>query len=149
MPSVCDNIASHKRLNPADILDFAANGRLTYGDDDTVLFVCKPTDGSPSGRPPFDDPVRIYVPLLARLQKTHACHAEAYYHLRVTRTSKCFNGFAVGLPWKPVKSGKCTDALNFKSVRPPAKRFEGQFFIPSCPTALTSASVSTTVSLCR
>ena len=71
-PSLCDHIASHKRPDPPDILHLAAQGRLTRGDDDTLLLVHNSTSTSHSGRPPFDDPVRIYVRLLARRQIIHA-----------------------------------------------------------------------------
>ncbi|CAN0207640.1 unnamed protein product, partial [Ascophyllum nodosum] len=71
---LCDHLPSHQRPDPADILDLAAKGRLIQGNHDTVLLVRKPTtaisrpDGPPIRlrRPPLDDPVRIYVPLLAR-----------------------------------------------------------------------------------
>ena len=64
--SFCDHIASHKQPDPADFLDLAAKGSLICGDDDTLLLVRKLTVASLSRRPPFDDPVRIYVPLLAK-----------------------------------------------------------------------------------
>ena len=44
-------------------------------------------------RRPFDDSVRIYVPLLARPWIMHACHAEASCHLGVTRTLKMLERF--------------------------------------------------------
>ena len=65
-PTLCDHITSHKRPDPADIIDLASKGRLALGDDDTVLLVCNNTATSRPGRRPLDDPVRIYVPLLAR-----------------------------------------------------------------------------------
>ena len=81
LTSLCDHIPSHQRPDPADILDLAAKGRLIQGDHDTVLLVRDPVvvasrpDGPPAHprRPPFNDPVRIYVPLLARPWIMHAC----------------------------------------------------------------------------
>ena len=99
--SLCDHLPSHARPEIADITDIAAKGRLLEGDDDTILLVRKPitTDSTPNShkrcrsRPPFDDPVRIYVPLLARLWTIYACHAEASCHLGVTRTLKMLERF--------------------------------------------------------
>ena len=71
--SLCGHILSHQRPDHAAILDLAAKGRLIQGDHDTILLVrgsaavaSKP-DGLPARlrRPLFNDPVRIYVPLLA------------------------------------------------------------------------------------
>ena len=86
---------------PADILDLATKGRLVQGDHDTILLVRGPApvaprpDGSPARlrRPPFYDPVRIYVPLLARPWIMHAYHADASCHLGVTRTLKMLERF--------------------------------------------------------
>ena len=71
--SLCNHLPSHTRPDIADITDLAAKGRLLEGDDDTILFGRKPITvasapghNSHKSRPPFDDPVRIYVPLLAR-----------------------------------------------------------------------------------
>ena len=99
--SLCDHLPSHKRPEIADIIDLAAKGRLLGGDDDTILVVRKQitTDSTPDGhnshrrRRPFDDPVLIYVPLLARPWIMHACHAEASCHLGVTRTLKMLERF--------------------------------------------------------
>ena len=99
--SLCDHLPSHTRPGIADITYLAAQGRLLEGDDDSILLVRKPitTDLTPNGhnsrrnRPPFDDPVRIYVPLLARPWILHACHAEASCHLGVTRTLKMLERF--------------------------------------------------------
>ena len=71
--SLYDHLPSHTRPEIADITDLAAKCRLLEGDDDTILLVRKPitTVSVPSAhnsrrsRPPFDEPVRIYVPLLA------------------------------------------------------------------------------------
>ena len=101
LTSLCDHIPSHQRLDPADILDLAAKGRLIQGDHDTVLLVRDPVaaasrpDGPPARprRPPFNDSVRIYVPLLARPWIVHACHADASCHLGVTRTLKMLERF--------------------------------------------------------
>ena len=72
--SLCDHLPSHTRSEYSDITDLAAKGRLLEGDDDTILLVRKPITAvsashghnSRRNQPPFDDPVRIYVPLLAR-----------------------------------------------------------------------------------
>ena len=89
LPSTfCDHIASHKRPDPADIIDLATKGRLANGDDDTLLLVRNYTAAGRPGRPPLDDSVRIYVPLLARPQIMHACHAVTSCHLGVTRALK-------------------------------------------------------------
>ena len=101
LTSLCDHISSHQRLDPADILDLAAKGRLIQGDHDTVLLVRDPVaaasrpDGPPARprRPPFNDSVRIYVLLLARPWIVHACHADASCHLGVTRTLKMLERF--------------------------------------------------------
>lgn len=37
-PSLCDHITSHKRSDPADILDLSTKGRLIHRDDDTLLW---------------------------------------------------------------------------------------------------------------
>ena len=100
-PSLCDHIPSHQRPVLADILDLAAKGRLTQGGHDTILLVLGPAtvasrpDGLPARprRPPFNDPVRIYVPLLARPWIMHACHADASCYLGVTRTLKMLERF--------------------------------------------------------
>ena len=99
--SLCDHISSHQRPDSADILDLAAKGRLIQGDHDTILLVRGPAAvaSSPVGlparlrRPPFNDPVRIYVPLLARPWMMHACHADTSCHLGVTRTLKMLERF--------------------------------------------------------
>ena len=99
--SLCDHLPSHKRPEIADITDLAAKGRLLGGDDDPILLVRKQitTDSTPDGhnshrrRRPFDDPVCLYVPLLARRWIMHTCHAEASCHLGVTRTLKMLERF--------------------------------------------------------
>ena len=99
--SLCNHIPSHQRPDPADILDLASKGRLIQGDHDTILLVRGPAavaprlDGPPARlrRPPFNDPVRIYVPLLARPWIMHACHTDASCHLGVTRTLKMLERF--------------------------------------------------------
>ena len=101
LTSLCDHIPSHQRPDPADILDLAAKGRLIQGDHDTILLVRGPAavasrpDGLPARlrRPPFNDSVRIYVPLLARPWIMHACHVDASCHLGVTRTLKKLERF--------------------------------------------------------
>ena len=75
-----------------DIADLAAKGRLLQGDHDSTLLVRKPISGHRS-RVPFDDPIRIYVPHLARPWIMHACHADASCHLGVTRTLKMLERF--------------------------------------------------------
>ena len=99
--TLCNHLPSHTRPETADITDLATKGRLLQGDDDTTLLVRKsraPTPG-PSGSsdgsqpPPFNDPVRIYVPLLARPWIMHACHADASCHVGVTRTLKMLERF--------------------------------------------------------
>lgn len=75
-----DHIASHKRPDLAGTLGLPAKGSLSRGDNDTLLVVRNPTSL------PFDDPVRIFVPLLERRKIIHACHADASCHLGVTRT---------------------------------------------------------------
>ena len=83
--SFCDHMASHER---PDLAEPAAKDRLSRGDADTLLWVRNYTVAIHSGQPPFDDPIRIYVPLLARPQIMHACLASAFCHLGVTRTLK-------------------------------------------------------------
>ena len=94
LTSLCNRIPSHQRPDPADILDLATKGRLIQGDYDTILLVrnhiavASRLDGPPARvrRPPFNDSVRIYVPLLARPWIMHACHADAFCHLGFMRT---------------------------------------------------------------
>ena len=98
---VCNYLPSHTRPESVDITDLAAKGRLLEGDDDTILLVRKPitTASAPNGhdsrrsRPPFDNPVRTNVPLLARSWIMHACHADASCHSGVTRTLKMLELF--------------------------------------------------------
>ena len=95
-PTLCDHMPSHARPETTDIADLAAKGHLLQGDDDTILLVRKliPVTSAPDDHydrrspPPFDDLVRIYMPLLARSWIMHACHANASCHLGVTRTLK-------------------------------------------------------------
>ena len=99
--SFCDHFSSHMRPEITDIADLAAKGRLLQGDYDSTLLVRKPitnalTPATLSGRRsrvPFDDPIRIYVPHLARPWIMHACHADAACHLGVTRTVKMLERF--------------------------------------------------------
>ena len=101
LTSLCDHIPSHQRPDPADILDLAAKGRLIQSDHDTILLVrnhiavASSPDGPPAcvRRPPFNDSVRIYVPLLARPWIMHACHADTSCHLGVMRTLKMLERF--------------------------------------------------------
>ena len=44
-------------------------------------------------RPPLDDPVRIYMPLLARPWIMYVCHADASCHRGATRTLKMLERF--------------------------------------------------------
>ena len=101
LTSLCDHIPSHQRPDPADILDLAAKGRLIQGDHDTILLVrnhiavAPSPDGPPARarRPPFDDSVRIHVPLLATPWIMHVCHVDASCHLGVMRTLKMLERF--------------------------------------------------------
>ena len=91
-PSFGNHIASHKRPDPADILYLASKGRLAH-DNDTLLFLRNSAASSHPGRPSFDDPVHVYVPLLARPQILHYCHADTSCHLGVTRTLEMLQRF--------------------------------------------------------
>ena len=99
--SLGDHLPSHTRPEIADIADLAAKGRLIQGDDDSIQLVRKLITTaltseayiSRRSRTPFDDPVRIYVPHSARPWITHACHANASYHLGVTLTLKMMERF--------------------------------------------------------
>ena len=101
LASLCDHIPSHRRPASTDILDHAAKGRLIQGDYGTTLFVRNPVTVASSpvdtparlGRLPSNDPVCIYVLLLARQWIMHACHADASSHLGVTRTLKMLERF--------------------------------------------------------
>ena len=101
LTSLCDHIPSHQRPDPADILDLAAKGRLIQGDHDTILLVrnhiavAPRPDGPPARarRPPFNDSVRIYAPLLARSWIVYACHADASCHFGVMHTLKMLERF--------------------------------------------------------
>ena len=98
---LCDHLPSHRRPEIDNITDLATKGRLLQGDHDSILLVRKPitnaltseTHNSCRSRGPFDDPVRIYVPHLARPWIMHACHANASCHLDVTRTLKMLERF--------------------------------------------------------
>ena len=67
--SLCDHLPSHTRPETADIVGLAAKGRLLLGGDGTVLLVRNPITVASApddhysrrGRPPFNDPVRIYL----------------------------------------------------------------------------------------
>ena len=99
--SLCDHLPSHKRPETTDIADLATKGHILQGDHDSTLLVRKPvtnalTPTALSGhqrRVPFDDPIRIYVPHLARPWIMHACHADVSCHLGVTRTLKMLERF--------------------------------------------------------
>ena len=101
LTSLCDHIPSHRRPASTDILDLAAKGRLIQGDYGTTLFVRNPVTAASSpvdtparlGRLLFNDPVRIYVPLLARPWIMHAYHADASCHLGVMRILKMLERF--------------------------------------------------------
>ena len=100
-PSLCDHLPSHTRRETADIADLAAKGHLLQGDIDTILLVRKPIPVASApddhngrrSRPPFDDPVRIYVPLLARPRIMNACLVDTSCRLGVTRTLKILERF--------------------------------------------------------
>ena len=99
--SLRDHLSPHTRRGIADIADLAAKGPLIQGDHDSILLVRKPitnalaseTHSSRRCRAPFDEPVRIYVPHLARPWIMHACHADTSCHLGVTRTLKMLERF--------------------------------------------------------
>ena len=101
LTSLCEHIPSHRRPASTDTLDLAAKGRLIQGDYGTTLFVRNPVTVASSpvdtpvrlGRLPFNDPVRIYVPLLARPWIMHTCHDDAFCHLGVMRTLKMLEFF--------------------------------------------------------
>ena len=121
LTSLCDHIPSHRGPASTDVLDLAAKGHLIQGDYGTTFFVRNPVTVASSpvdtsarlGRLPFNDPVRIYVPLLARPWIMHACHADASYHLGVARTLKmleCFYrwvGMEVCTKWWVRRCLKC------------------------------------------
>ena len=90
--SFCDHLPLHMRPEITDIVDLAAKDRLLQGYHDPTLRVRKPISGHRSPVP-FDDPIRIYVPHLARPWIMHACHADASCHLGVTRTFKMLERF--------------------------------------------------------
>lgn len=71
-----------------DILELVVKGCLLQGDGDTLLLILYSAVASHPGRPHFEDPIYIYVPLLARPQIMHAYHADASCHLGVTRALK-------------------------------------------------------------
>ena len=99
--SLCDHMPSYTRPEIADIADLAAKGRLLQGDNDSILLLRKPitnaltseTDNSRRSHAPFDNPVRTYVPHLARPWIMHACHADTSCHLDVPRTLKMLERF--------------------------------------------------------
>ena len=99
--SFCAHLPPQTRPEIAEIVDLAAKGRLLQGDDDTTLLVRKPIlaawvpDGHNRGRirHPLDNPIRIYVPLLARPWIMHTCHADASCRLGVKRTLKILERF--------------------------------------------------------
>ena len=156
LTTLCDHIPSHQRPDPADILDLAANGRLIQGDHETILLVrnhiavvFRP-DGPPARvrRPPFNDSVRIYVPLLARPWIMYATPMPPITSVLCV-PSKCLNASTGGLVWKPARNGGCAAASNARRVRPPARRFAGQSSPSPHPTVLASPSVLTALGPCR
>ena len=157
LTSLCDQISSHKRPDPAYILDLAAKGRLIQGNHDTVLLVRDPVAvaSRPDGplarprRPPFNDSVRIYVPLLARPWIMHACHADASCHLGVTRTLKMLERCYWLVGMKPARNDGCAAASNARRVRPPVRRFTGQSSPSPYPNVLALPSVLITLGPCR
>ena len=119
--SFCDDLPSHTRPEIADIADLTAKDRLLQGDHDSTLLVRKPvtnalmpaTHSSRQSRAPLDDPIRIYVPHLARPWNMHACHADASCHLGVTYTLKMLErfywwiGMEVCTKWRVRRCLKC------------------------------------------
>lgn len=77
-----------KLPNPADTLALTAKGYMLQVDGNTLLLVRNLTVSSPSGRPPFEDPVRFYVPLLTRLHIICAYHVDFSCYLGFIRTLK-------------------------------------------------------------
>ena len=150
--SLCHHISSHQRPDPADILDLAVKGRLIQGDYHTILLVRGPAavasrpNGPPARlrRPPFNDPVRIYVPLVARPWTPMPPGTS------VSRApSKCLNASIGGLIWKPARNGGYAIASNARHVKPPARRFAGLSSPSPYPTVLALPSVLTTLGPCR
>ena len=98
---LCAHLPSHTRPETADIAGLAAKGHLLQGDDNSTLLVqqsitaASAPDGQNGRRilHPFDDPIRIYVPLLARPSIMHAYHADTFCHLGVTRTLKMLESY--------------------------------------------------------
>ena len=158
--SLCDHLSSHTRPKTTYIADLAAKGHLLQGNNDTILLVQKPvtaasaSDGHNSrrSRPLFDDPVRIYVPLLARPWILYACDADASCHLGVTRTLKMLKRFYW---WVGMEA--CTKNLNggydtASSVRYEilfAKLFAGLHSPSPCPTAPEYPSALTILGPCQ
>ena len=149
--SLCDHLLSHTRPEVADITDLAAKGCLLEGDNATTLLVRKPITAAPASnghksrrsRSPFDDPVRIYVPLLARPWIMHACHADASCHLGVTRKLKMLERSIDGWVWKSAPNGGYDAASNANHGKPPAKLFDGLSSLSPCQTALEYLSALT------
>ena len=153
---LCDHIPSHRRPASTDILDLAAKGRLIQGDYGTTLFVRNPVTVASSpvdaparlGRLPFIDPVRIYVPLLARPWIMHACRTDASCHPGVMRTLKMLERFLlVG------RHGSLREIVGAPLPHQARKTSRQTVCWPSspspCPTALALPSVLTILGPCR
>ena len=155
--SLCDHLLSHTRPEIADIPDLTVKGRLLEGNADTILLVRKPitTASAPNGhnshrsRPPFDDPVRIYVPLLARTWIMHACHADAPCHLGVTRILKMLNRFQLWVGIEVCTKWWVRRVLSTRHGKPPAEPFDGLPSPSPCQTILEYPSALTVLDSCR
>ena len=123
----------------------------------TTLHVRKPITAAsaPDGhnsrrsRSYFYDPVRIYVPLLARPWIVHACHADASCHLGVTRTLKMLErfywwvGMEVCTKWWVRRCLICrARKISRQTIPWPTSPF-------LCPIAPEYPSVLTVLGLCR
>ena len=155
--SLCDHLPSHTRPEIADIVDLAAKGRLLQGDDDTTLLVRKPitATSAPDGhngrriRHPFDDPIRIYVQLLARLWIMHACYVDASCQLGVTRTLKMLERFYWWVGMEACTKWWVRRCLKCQARKHLAKPFAGLHSPSPCPTAPEYPSAMTILDHCR
>ena len=157
LTSLCDHIPSHQRPNPADKLDLAAKGRLIQGDHDTIFLVRKHItvasrpDGPPARfrRPPFNDPVRIYVILLARSRITHACHADASCHFGVMRTLKMLERFYWWVGMEACTKWWVRRCLKYQARKIPRQTVRWLVLPSPYPKVLALPSVLTALGPCR
>lgn len=140
---------SHKWPNPAGTLDLTAKGYMLQVDGNTLLLVPNLTVSSPSGRRPFEDPVRFYVPLLTILQIICAYHVDFSCYLGFTRTLEMRQRFYSWIGMEACTKWWVRHCLKCQACKTSNQPFPWPVLPISLPKALVFPSVSTTSGLCR